>query len=150
MTYNFFELTNGSYNGTVIDFFGFKGTRCGNGQWLTNEHGGDELVPCHRDGVKSLILTRIQESIIAGNGDRMAQLHLGPEEAVIAVLEEVISHDDLIFRTHGKVSHLLISGVSFEGHVLDIRVVGDIDCGVMVTDSGGNALEGLMAALTTA
>lgn len=130
---------NYSLDGDTIQFFGAKGTKFGNGNWGVNAFGAGIDIEVDPDTIMPRVRGCIEGDVNAGNSDRVAQLQLGPRQAVVFYLEGGMTAAQLAHAAEGP-GFVNIPGVQVDGRVLTVRVLDAAEHEVATADVNGELL----------
>lgn len=125
-------------NGT-INFFGAKGALFGNGNWGLNGLGGDLLMEIKPSTVLPKIQGCIDMDVDCGDGDEIAQVQLGPRQAVTLFLEGGLTKKNLLDAIEGD-GYIDFPNVELCGWVLTVRILEDTEIAVATADKDGEIL----------
>ena len=130
---------NYSLDGNTVGFFGAKGTKFTNGMWGINAFGSAIDCEVDPDSIMERVRGCIAGDVDAGNDDRIAQLQLGPRQAVVFYLEGGMTRDQLARASEGP-EFVDIPGVTVDGWTLTVRVLAEPQYDVCTADANGEIL----------
>lgn len=134
--------TNWSVSANVIEFFGVKGTKAQSGKfWAINAFGDDLWFEVAPASIMSQILDCIEQDVATGSSDKIAQVQIGPCQAVVFFLEGKLTVDHLKKATEPEgLGFIDIPDVTVDDRVVTIRIIAEATYTVATADSDGNVL----------
>jgi hypothetical protein len=134
--------TNWSVHQCEIDFFGARGRHdVGDQYWLINAFGGSLWVQVDPASMMPEIRNCIAQDAAEGNADKIAQVQLGPRQAVVFFLEGRLTVAHLKQAIEPEDGAFIdIPKVAVEERVVTIRVIGAPRHTVATADQDGNVL----------
>lgn len=130
---------NYSLDGDTVQFFGAKGCKFSADRWGINAFGAHTFVEVDPDSITPEIRALLKADVEAGDGDKVAQIQLGPRQAVVFFLEGAITRDQLAKAAEG-VGFIDIPDVTIDGRTLTVRVLAETLYEVATADSTGTVL----------
>ena len=130
---------NYELNGNTIDFFGAKGTKFDGSTWGINAFGGNLWAAVSPDSIMDRVHECIAGDIEDGNGDKIAQLQLGPRQAVVFYLEGRLTREHLKGAVEGP-EFIDVPNVDLDGRTLTVRIQENPQYDIATADSEGNVL----------
>lgn len=125
-------------DGNTIDFFGAKGMRMAGDRWAINI-SGSLMAEVDPFSMMEDIRGRIKQDVAAGNEDKVAQIQLGPRQAVVFFLEGKITRDHLDAVVEGP-DFIDIPNVEVDGKTYIVRVLEDPEQRVATANAEGAVL----------
>ncbi len=126
------------HEGSSINFFGAKGVKLEQGRWAINAFHGlmAEVAP---SSIMDEVRECIRDDVDSGDGDKIAQLQLGPRQAVVFFLEGMMTPEDLSRAIEGP-AFVEIPNVQIEGRSLTVRILPSPHYTVVTADKNGDVL----------
>ncbi len=125
----------------IIEFFGYKGFKLSDESWfivpLEDDERFMEIDP--NEQASDSIRGCIQEDVESGSEDKIAQLHLCPEAAVLLFLEGKLTKSNLR-KAVEKDGLLEIPKFNIEDRTLTLKVIAGYEYDAVTADNEGNML----------
>lgn len=127
-------------HGNAVVFFGLNGNSADDDKGVRVLSKATVNFTADRDAVMSVVRECIASDVENGNGDNIAQLQLGPREAILFFIEGILSPDHFKRDPREGVDFFDVYDVEVEHRLLTVRVYANPACGVATADIDGNLL----------